>query len=131
MASALGTARLRAVRIPGVVMLILIVFWGADLALRGGLNWTQLVWLFISSAILSLVAMPILVPITLGIDYILRSLGLATSGRLVAYAVLFALIGAGAAFGTGVISPAMAIAGGLTAGILIAKVCVVREGMAA
>ncbi|SRR5258706_4635779 len=119
----LGRVRYRVQKIVGVVVLMVLIFWGADLAFRIGLHWTQVVWLFISAGIVALVSLPLLVPLTFGIDKLVQPIRSVKWARYFVYGLAFVLIGAGVSVLTGAISLVAAMGGGLASGLLIAKVC--------
>lgn len=119
--SRVGDIRERAVVIPGLVAVAVTCCWGADLAIRGDLSSGQFVWLLIVAAVLALLSLPLLVPLTLLLDGLAAPV--ARVGRIAIYVAVFGAIGATVGLATNAISLAAAVfAGGLT-GFLIAVVC--------
>lgn len=121
--SVLQRTRQRATIIPGLIAGVLFVFWGGDLAIRHGLHWSQVAWLLIVVAALSLLSLPIVVPLTLVLDRLAQAVGATVSGRSAIYAATFAAAGASIGLATSVVSLVAAVLAGTVAGFLIARVC--------
>lgn len=77
----------------GALYMLIVLFWGADIVVRLGVNWGALVWLFLSGLIAVAFLVPILIPIVLFLEWLTTRLRVTKRGEYLIFAVVFAAIG--------------------------------------
>jgi len=115
-------ARKRITVIPGVTSISIFGVWGAEWALKSSLSWVQVFWLMMASTIMALIALPVVLGITMVLDWLLSAVKIGKLGQYFSYTIVLSVLGLSVGYMASAISSVSGALGGAIIGIVLVYV---------